>query len=107
MVGELAVMLAGGAQRRSQTVHDVDRHVQCGRALVDGAADATSDVPRRKGREAKAAIGIEPLGCEQHSLVAGLDHVRHVRSEERRVGQECVSTCRSRWWPYPLKTKKE
>src|SRR3546814_14147837 len=20
------------------------------------------------------------------------------RSEERRVGQECVSTCRSRWW---------
>src|SRR3546814_17387131 len=22
------------------------------------------------------------------------------RSEERRVGQECVSTCRSRWWPY-------
>src|SRR3546814_7102891 len=23
------------------------------------------------------------------------------RSEERRVGQECVSTCRSRWSPYP------
>src|SRR3546814_13546997 len=23
-----------------------------------------------------------------------------VRSEERRVGKECVSTCRSRWWPY-------
>src|SRR3546814_20194642 len=22
------------------------------------------------------------------------------RSEERRVGQECVSTCRSRWSPY-------
>src|SRR3546814_2170285 len=22
------------------------------------------------------------------------------RSEERRVGKECVSTCRSRWWPY-------
>src|SRR3546814_13656664 len=21
------------------------------------------------------------------------------RSEERRVGQECVSTCRTRWWP--------
>src|SRR3546814_14474658 len=21
------------------------------------------------------------------------------RSEERRVGKECVSTCRSRWWP--------
>src|SRR3546814_11441975 len=23
-----------------------------------------------------------------------------VRSEERRVGKECVSTCRSRWWQY-------
>src|SRR3546814_17568148 len=21
-----------------------------------------------------------------------------IRSEERRVGKECVSTCRSRWW---------
>src|SRR3546814_18829715 len=24
-----------------------------------------------------------------------------LRSEERRVGIECVSTCRSRWSPYP------
>src|SRR3546814_14345903 len=24
-----------------------------------------------------------------------------VRSEERRVGKECVSTCRFRWPPYP------
>src|SRR3546814_359402 len=23
------------------------------------------------------------------------------RSDKRRVGKECVSTCRSRWWPYP------
>src|SRR3546814_15245451 len=30
------------------------------------------------------------------SLVAGL----LPRSEERRVGKECVSTCRSRWSPY-------
>src|SRR3546814_2696806 len=25
---------------------------------------------------------------------------RQPRSEERRVGKECVSTCRSRWSPY-------
>src|SRR3546814_13271855 len=25
----------------------------------------------------------------------------HLRSEERRVGKECVRTCRSRWSPYP------
>src|SRR3546814_20810030 len=29
------------------------------------------------------------------------------RSEERRVGKECVSTCRSRWSPYHYKKKKE
>src|SRR3546814_14579037 len=28
-----------------------------------------------------------------------VDHVEQ-RSEERRVGKECVSTCRSRWSPY-------
>src|SRR3546814_13495879 len=31
-----------------------------------------------------------------HSVYAG-----GLRSEERRVGKECVSTCRSRWAPYP------
>src|SRR3546814_14073489 len=29
-----------------------------------------------------------------------------VRSEERRVGKECVSTCRSRWSPYHEKKKQ-
>src|SRR3546814_17913812 len=28
------------------------------------------------------------------------------RSEERRVGKECVSTCRSRWSPYHYKKKE-
>src|SRR3546814_16199854 len=36
------------------------------------------------------------------SLVQGA-----ARSEERRVGKECVSTCRSRWSPYPYKKKKK
>src|SRR3546814_16651167 len=31
----------------------------------------------------------------------------HRRSEERRVGKECVSTCRSRWSPYHYKKNKE
>src|SRR3546814_21021991 len=29
------------------------------------------------------------------------------RSEERRVGKECVSTCRSRWSPYHENNKKQ
>src|SRR3546814_20871427 len=36
-----------------------------------------------------------------------LEFVRALRSEERRVGKECVSTCRSRWSPYHEKKKKE
>src|SRR3546814_5005939 len=39
----------------------------------------------------------------QRDLLAGefLDeHADLRRSEERRVGKECVSTCRSRWSPY-------
>src|SRR3546814_20839920 len=33
-------------------------------------------------------------------FVAGDDELR---SEVRRVGKECVTTCRSRWSPYPEK----
>src|SRR3546814_16395084 len=35
----------------------------------------------------------------EQAAEVGLDLVE-VRSEERRVGKECVSTCRSRWSPY-------
>src|SRR3546814_12039766 len=40
---------------------------------------------------------------------AGRVHRRgaEIRSEERRVGKECVSTCRSRWSPYHNKKKKD
>src|SRR3546814_7019066 len=31
---------------------------------------------------------------------APIAQLYHARSEERRVGKECVSTCRSRWSPY-------
>src|SRR3546814_1800506 len=33
-------------------------------------------------------------------VIAGAAKWRRSRSEERRVGKECVSTCRSRWLPY-------
>src|SRR3546814_20617096 len=29
------------------------------------------------------------------------------RSEERRVGKECVSTCRSRWWRHTSQKKQQ
>src|SRR3546814_14484557 len=33
-------------------------------------------------------------------LVMASNGYAYLRSEERRVGKECVSTCRSRWSPY-------
>src|SRR3546814_18315559 len=42
----------------------------------------------------------DEVGQAHYSV--GADRDAHVlqRSEERRVGKECVSTCRSRWSPY-------
>src|SRR3546814_11324183 len=41
-----------------------------------------------------------PLACQPFYNPLSID-----RSEERRVGKGCVSTCRSRWSPYHLKNK--
>src|SRR3546814_15502828 len=44
------------------------------------------------------------LCVDEKSQIQALDRSQPVlpmRSEERRVGKECVSTCRSRWSPYP------
>src|SRR3546814_12940931 len=43
--------------------------------------------------------GVEIDFCPQCRGV-WLDRGELDRSEERRVGKECVSTCRSRWSPY-------
>src|SRR3546814_19178080 len=40
-------------------------------------------------------LGLQGKRIEQCAWF--VDH--HCRSEERRVGKECVSTCRSRWSP--------
>src|SRR3546814_13597546 len=34
------------------------------------------------------------------AALAGAVVVGITRAEARRVGKACVSTCRSRWWPY-------
>src|SRR3546814_17396956 len=39
------------------------------------------------------------LGASEGEF-ANTNFSSNIRSEERRVGNECVSTCRSRWSPY-------
>src|SRR3546814_3519492 len=52
----------------------------------------------------QAVIGCRQRGVQRRRLArtggAGNQHDAIGRSEERRVGKECVSTCRSRWSPY-------
>src|SRR3546814_10976391 len=43
-----------------------------------------------------APYPLDVLGAESEGMIGYLVE----RSEERRVGKECVSTCRSRWSPY-------
>src|SRR3546814_12965017 len=60
--------------------------------------------------EGNSKMGIDPIRIYFHGIVRLFKRkkwsVPSSRSEERREGKECVSTCRSRWWPYHYKTKK-
>src|SRR3546814_13107753 len=50
-----------------------------------------------------AFLDLETAGESYAKLLLGLPISDPLiqRSEERRVGKECVRTCRSRWSPYP------
>src|SRR3546814_1287709 len=52
----------------------------------------------RRGR--RCVFGRTPRWPRRLDLVYGLRRMAVPRSEERRVGKECVSTCRSRGSPY-------
>src|SRR3546814_5563365 len=87
------------------------RHTRC--ALVTGVQ--TCALPIFGRAQAKGIFVVDALriGGAQDAILAGqaksklplladnLDcYCLFRRSEERRVGKECVSTCRSRWSPY-------
>src|SRR3546814_11834522 len=42
----------------------------------------------------------DPQTLEERTVDGKKQWLVTMRSEERRVGKECVSTCRSRWLPY-------
>src|SRR3546814_14784506 len=60
-------------------------------------------------RASRSGTAHRKYGCRRHILapyvllnsnLALQRQLQGERSEERRVGKECVSTCRSRWSPY-------
>src|SRR3546814_4270868 len=85
------------------------RHTRC--ALVTGVQTCALPIlmptpnncalPRRRAdfatfNEAIEYAAMGEKGLNFHDMRGTLER----RSEERRVGKECVSTCRSRWPPY-------
>ena len=91
---EFAFAVRGDAPKNTLEFKLVDR----GGATVWWSNNPNFDFPRewrslaRKKREICYAWGPPPRSGE----------IRHLgeRSEERRVGKECVRLCRSRWSPY-------
>src|SRR3546814_12342759 len=77
--------------------------------LVDVAAVGVADraldeagflVDQRGGARTQRPLA-DPVPDAEQEFVVALDlGLRPLRSEERRVGKERVSTCRSRWSPY-------
>src|SRR3546814_11662795 len=59
---------------------------------------------KRPGQLVKAAVVLEL--AQVVAAPRAPPHHMMARSEERRVGKECVSKCRSRWTPYHLKKTK-
>src|SRR3546814_12099621 len=70
---------------------------------LSGDADATllqGSVNARRAIGALAGVEDGANLRQQRFVFYGAVTNTATRSEERRVGKECVSTCRSRWAPY-------
>src|SRR3546814_17940018 len=75
-------------------------------SVIVGGLACQADLPLRRSRV--AFWPIISISTELPSPARGMNTrlmLRGPRSEERRVGKECVSTCRSRWSPYHSKKK--
>src|SRR3546814_15956246 len=101
-------------QARDQDIYDpstgkVQARVALGRASDLEAAVASARAaqpawaalnPQRRARVLFNFKAVIEAHKEELAHLLSSEHGKVVRSEERRVGKECVSTCRSRWSPY-------
>src|SRR3546814_7106226 len=89
------------------------RHTRC--ALVTGVQTCALPIYRAERKCPKERLQIWRLASAGAPMPPALERLAEEqiarifaafgmpigqRSEERRVGKECVSTCRSRWSPY-------
>src|SRR3546814_4564740 len=76
------------------------RHTRC--ALVTGVQTCALPIsrPTKEYSDVAAIAALTNPREVMQSLHRPRRSCHRSRSEERRVGKECVSTCRSRWSPY-------
>src|SRR3546814_12080080 len=76
-------------------------------ARADQQVARRADVDARmRARRRPRCFGFEQDAAQRRQAVAA-EKGAEERSDERRVGKECVSTCRSRWSPYHEKKKNK
>src|SRR3546814_12622458 len=94
--------------RARLVLHDIDAE-DAGAALRQAMRNLRTDAVAGTQNDESAVVE-----RQQCTIVGSCGSLRHLllrnghlvgaswlsRSEERRVGKECVSTCRSRWSPY-------
>src|SRR3546814_18512320 len=83
---------AGDAQT-GVTIMQMDQGLDTGDMLLTHVTPITDELNASALHDELAVIGAR-------AILEAIDALRQGRSEESRVGKECVSTCRSRWSPY-------
>src|SRR3546814_12326396 len=82
------------------TIADIETRLHVAVVQIDAACiDAFHLAAARRARWLKTLIVVMLVEAIVDRIVEG-DAAHAHRSEERRVGKECVSTCRFRWSPY-------
>src|SRR3546814_14763719 len=92
-------------RRAADLCHGLGHGVEPVEAIVDGGAVARAFRTIWGYLAREAAASVQPLLAGRAIEDILEPWTIDLRSEERSVGKECVSTCRSRWSPYHLKKK--
>src|SRR3546814_3784548 len=96
--GGLAIIAYPGGIKRIGHVHDVMADETIAAFLDRSETDETLPiVPPVPGQDLD---DYKRLILDRFANPEIADTAQRLRSEERRVGKACVSTCRSRWVPY-------
>src|SRR3546814_15978877 len=81
--------------------------VDSGTIVIVGNGTRRLRKRRRQCLDVETALaGFASLAGSRILVLLAAKKTDHLRSEERRVGKECVSPCRSRWLPSHYKKNK-